>query len=478
VLTACICLAGQSLPSVATAANVCEGGGLRHPVVGMGIGGTGAPQSSGMGGTGNRADNGLGGTGAVATGRGGIGGTGTMAGNGSGIGGTGDVATGGSGLGGTGDVAAGGNGMGGTGIVGTITGFGSICVNGVEIHYDSKTPTSIGDQPADAKGLAIGQVVSVNAQGVGQEVHARAIQVLYAVAGPVTRVDAANGRMQVLGQPVQMPPGPRPAAGFRPGDFVQVSGLRRADGVIMASRIQPTRPGLASVTGPVTAVAPGRISIYGADIITASTKTPAGLSAGRVVHVTGRVGPAGQVLADRVVLRPDIPFGGHVTHLSIEGYVHNSGNRQLMNIGGAQVEISAGTRFASGRADELKDDVRVRISGRVGPDQRIHAERIEFEHERPEPAAASPAATHEAHRDHDHSAEHAHREHTERPEVPAPPEHDAEKPERPERIDTVEHPESVERPEQVERPEAAERPETPERPESPERPEEVERPET
>ena len=51
------------------------------------------------------------------------------------------------GLGGTGLMANTGNGLGGTGIVGEITGFGSIFVNGVEIEYDSDTPFTINGTP-------------------------------------------------------------------------------------------------------------------------------------------------------------------------------------------------------------------------------------------------------------------------------------------------------------------------------------------
>ena len=51
------------------------------------------------------------------------------------------------GLGGTGMLASsgdsGGNGLGGTGIVGEITGFGSVFVNGIEVEYNAKTPFSI-----------------------------------------------------------------------------------------------------------------------------------------------------------------------------------------------------------------------------------------------------------------------------------------------------------------------------------------------
>ena len=57
-----------------------------------------------------------------------------------GVGGTGAVA-GRPGLGGTG-ISEGG--IGGTGIVGVITGFASICVNGVEVHFDA---SAVGQTP-------------------------------------------------------------------------------------------------------------------------------------------------------------------------------------------------------------------------------------------------------------------------------------------------------------------------------------------
>jgi hypothetical protein len=80
-----------------------------------GVGGTGAIVEGGVGGTGNTVSptkGGVGGTGkSERPANGGVGGTGLQAG-----------------------------GVGGTGIVGTITGFGSVCVNGLEVEYDHSTP--------------------------------------------------------------------------------------------------------------------------------------------------------------------------------------------------------------------------------------------------------------------------------------------------------------------------------------------------
>src|SRR2546422_4023925 len=59
-----------------------------------------------------------------------------------------DVVAGRPGIGGTGIGKDGSGGIGGTGIVGVITGFASICVNGVEVHYDASPPVSADGRPA------------------------------------------------------------------------------------------------------------------------------------------------------------------------------------------------------------------------------------------------------------------------------------------------------------------------------------------
>ncbi len=94
--------------SSVVSANPCDDGG---------IGGTGIQErSSGIGGTGSAFKNG------------GIGGTGSAIEKG-GIGGSGDKVK---------------DGIGGTGILGVITGFGSICVNRLEVHYSKETPVKNG----------------------------------------------------------------------------------------------------------------------------------------------------------------------------------------------------------------------------------------------------------------------------------------------------------------------------------------------
>src|SRR5262249_44911542 len=144
------------------------------------------------------------------------------------------------GIGGTGAIA------GDIGLVGVITGFGSICVNGVEVHYDSGTPVTVNGQPAAADALALGQTVAVRAAGAGNEARAQAISVLDAAVGPVTAVDRIAGIVHVVGQGVRLSPSTVFAPGLTraavraasAGETLRISGLRASDGTIVATRVE------------------------------------------------------------------------------------------------------------------------------------------------------------------------------------------------------------------------------------------------
>ncbi len=151
-----------------------------------------------------------------------------------GMGGTGIRAEGG--IGGTGIRAEG-----DVGIIGIIAGFGSICVNGIEVQYDPGTPVSAEGTPVSPATLALGQLVAVRAVGSGMQARARDIQILDAVVGRAASVDAATGALEIAGQRVQLAastvlaPG---VVGNLIGQNLRVSGLWRADGTLAATRIE------------------------------------------------------------------------------------------------------------------------------------------------------------------------------------------------------------------------------------------------
>lgn len=227
------------------------------------------------------------------------------------------------GIGGTG-IGIADRGIGGTGIVGTVTAFGSIWINGLRVELPPSAQLRIEGQPASVDDVRIGQVIAVTAAAGGPTgLSARALDVRYAVAGPVERV--AGGVAVVLGQTIET----ESALGrdaLSPGAWVAVSGLRRADGVIVAGRIDSwaanrgwlLRGRLEAVTGATIRVAGTVVSRAG---LTKADLDAVLASDARNLRIAGRVpGQATSVSAD-----PINPFGAGVGALSIETFTDASG---------------------------------------------------------------------------------------------------------------------------------------------------------
>ena len=155
------------------------------------------------------------------------------------------------GIGGTGMSAAppieGDRGIGGTGVIGTIRRFGSIVVNDLRIAYPTDATVMIDGRDARIADLRLGQVVSVLAHGSRGRLTTRTIMVEHEVVGPIETVEGAT--LRVLGQTIDLG---KARPGFALGDWVSVSGLRRINGSIVASLVEPATIRTARVNGPVT----------------------------------------------------------------------------------------------------------------------------------------------------------------------------------------------------------------------------------
>ncbi|MFZ6045661.1 DUF5666 domain-containing protein [Pseudomonas sp. CR3202] len=286
-----------------------------------------------------------------------------------GIGGTGAVATGG--IGGTGAPAEDEGGIGGTGIVGTITGFGSICVNGVEVHYDNKVALTENGVPASSQRLAIGQVVAVEAGPSPRGLEARSIAILHAYEGPVTELTADRATLRVMGQPIHLAADARVAAGLRLGEPVRVSGLRNALGEVVASRVDRA-PEI------VQASAIGAIERAG---------NLQGLALSRPLAPSGEVLVRGTWNGRQLEVaqsRPDpgLPFAGRVRNALVEGLVRaQKGDR--IEFGSFTAHLDGSTSFAGGKSADIAVGQRIRVSGVFDKGREIKATRIEFFRERP-----------------------------------------------------------------------------------------------
>lgn len=377
-----------------------------------------------------------------------------------GVGGTGRSERDAGGIGGTGVRAGDEGGIGGTGIVGVITGFGSVCVNGLEVEYDASTPVDANGVPASTRSLAVGQVVVIDAALRGGRLHADRIAVRDVAVGPIERIDATRGELVVLGQHVRIDRGTQPeraAQDLAPGAFVAVSGLRRDDGSVAATRIERApKSDVVSVTGPVVERAAGGAAV-GALAIDLHGGARRDHGAG-VALVIGKLDPdSGALRAERI--EPAVRFPTVPERLSVEGLVQAPSAKGFR------------TEHADVDASSLRGGVppatgtRVIVNGVMDAAGRLRAERIEVVPPEPAPAIDR-SAPRTAPRGREHEDVRERRD--------APDEHDAdEKFEKPEKI---EQPEAPEQPEPVEKPERAEPPETPEHVEHPEAPE-VEHPE-
>ncbi len=182
----------------------------------------------------------------------GIGGTGIKL---DGIGGTGNDG----GAGGTGAQAN--SGVGGTGIVGIITGFASVCVNGLEVHYDDKTKVDIDGQLSSINALDIGQLVAIESFGKDNLLKAVRMSVSHIMVGKIEKVNDSQNTLQILGQTIRYSGATVGSANLKVNQVVKVSGLQAGNNHIYALRIDlaaPSTPssivGLVSQTGDINGV--------------------------------------------------------------------------------------------------------------------------------------------------------------------------------------------------------------------------------
>lgn len=249
-------------------------------------------------------------------------------------------------------------GIGGTGVVGTITGFGSIVVNGMHIAYDPKMALNTIIEGQTATRLSVGQLVAVEARRVGGRLTARAIEVRYQVGGPIEAIDARASQLRIMGQIVHLAPrvrfgpkmGARPGgiADLRVGENVVISGLRHGTVIEAGYVAHAPRADFAALLGPVSGIAKNAVTVNGRRVLVGSSA--ARLKKGDIVRIVGRLA-GGVMRARRIDVQPKIPFGGRVTRLSLEGYVNRQGAPGAPSIDNVPLDSSAlrGARLQNGK---------------------------------------------------------------------------------------------------------------------------------
>ena len=315
--------------------------------------------------------------------KGGIGGTGNQP-SADGIGGTGNQAAT-DGIGGTGNQAAT-DGIGGTGIIGIITDFGSIWVNGIRVQYDATTPVQAYGATVAADKLALGQVVAVEATGSENVMRAKQITVLNVVTGPIGEINLVQNQITVLGQVIRVTSETHNTAlqDLKIGDPVRISGLRETRGIIVATRIDPAPRDVMEVTGRVDKLVNNGFNIANLPVSAAAIT---GLEVGREVRVAG-TWDGQQLHARQIKIEPVLPFDGKIEQLSLQGYVATFNNQGRIRLGAAEIEIPKNLAVPgtdglnnsnSSASTDSQPEMRIHVRVRIDADRRLVAERIEVE---------------------------------------------------------------------------------------------------
>ncbi|MFN3260322.1 MAG: hypothetical protein ACE37J_07160 [Pikeienuella sp.] len=200
-------------------------------------------------------------------------------------------------------------GIGGTGIVGVLTGFGSLLVNGLAVGTGAETAAENAFGPVPLSSLTVGQALTIEAERRGAVLFARRI----VVSDPLVGVLEAGERgLFVNGVPVigETAPG---LAGMR----VSVSGLWRG-GAVVASRIAPAAPGPDVIAGEIGSGAGGGVTVGGAAAALLIRLAPP--PEGTFVTALGRF-EDGRLLIRALDTGRFTGAAGPLERLSVEGYL-------------------------------------------------------------------------------------------------------------------------------------------------------------
>src|ERR1700756_4356006 len=282
---------------------------------------------------------------------------------------------------------------------GTITGFGSIYVNGIHFQTASATIRKNG-MTVDQAQLAVGEGARIKGSkddadntGVADEV-----DVDEAVIGAIDKIDTTGGTVTVLAQIVKINAGtsfskdiqPADITGLKTGDVIHVSGMTDSSGDIVATRIEK---GSASsplqVVGTVASLNAGSHTfMINALTVDYSSANVTGFmsgapSNGDVVEVRGTTyDMATQKLTATHVQREmtDEEEAGDNRDMEREGLITRFASATDFDVGGKPVTTTSSTVYRNGTAADLALNVKVEVEGMLNSSSVLVASVVSFEH--------------------------------------------------------------------------------------------------
>jgi hypothetical protein len=274
---------------------------------------------------------------------------------------------------------------------GSISGFGSVIVNGVEYDTDD-ADFDIDDGPGSQSDLRVGQRVKIQWDSSDDGVTRNAQSVSYddLLEGPIDSIDPANQRLVILGQDVIVDAAtsfddeivPRDLTGLELDDVVEVSGLIDANGAIRATRIDfSENSDDFEVRGRVESLDPvdrtfiiNNLTVDYLDVL-----NPPVLSNGLFVEVEGDSFDAGTLFATRVEIEDDdISGADEGDDGELEGYITDFVSATDFSVSGVAVTTNGQTTYEDGVVGDLALNVKVEVEGEVNSSGVLVARQVEF----------------------------------------------------------------------------------------------------
>lgn len=275
---------------------------------------------------------------------------------------------------------------------GTVTGFGSVIVNGVHYEVTGATSFDVDDAPGTQDSLDVGDQVTVRWTEDGGSGSRRALEISAgsAVRGPISAIDQVAQQITVLGQTVQITGStsfdkefaPRDITGLAIEQLVRVTGLVDASGLIRATRIGTQAPGdPLLVRGAATGVTAQTFAINGLTVNYATAQLPDGaIVNGNPVKVTGNgLNGLGQLVATSVEKEGSLTSGANSgDEIEVEGFITRFVSPADYDVAGVRVAADTSTQYKNGAVGNLALNVKVEVEGRLNVGGVLLADEVEF----------------------------------------------------------------------------------------------------
>lgn len=276
-----------------------------------------------------------------------------------------------------------------TSTTGTISGFGSVIVNGIRYHTD-KANFSVNDQTGTEIDLHTGYQVHItgtlNKDGTGE---ASSIEFHSNIVGAISAIDTAANQIIVLGQTVNITNAtmfganivPNYIDGLKVNDVVQVSGQTNSQNILVATRIDSVVTNLQRVTGTIAHLTDTTFTLNNLTVNYASANfaniVGNHLTNDISVFVTGSVNSNGVLIAQTVrQLENNLRSGSN--HGEIEGFISRFGSAIDFDIAGVTCTTDNNTTYDNGSSATLALNVQAEIEGDLNSAGKLLAKKIQF----------------------------------------------------------------------------------------------------